>query len=189
MPAIERQIRIAAPVDAVWRVLTDLPRQPLWMRDLRSVEILTEGPVRVGTVAIGEVRMLGLSQRDPIEVTAFDPPTMYAIAHLGAFVGTGEFRLFPMPGGVTQVRWREKLRPTAGAFPLVERLAGLPAAGPAVKGAATLLAGVSDPLFAPVFALVFREDLRRLRDLVEAETGPGRQAPFPGHDGGRTARN
>lgn len=168
MPTTERHIRIHAPIERVWEVLVDVPGQPRWMRDLRDITFQTPGPLAVGTIAIGTVHMFGLSQSDPIEVTALDAPHRYAIRHLGGFRGWGEFRLVPIEdGAATHVRWHEELRATADAFPGVPRLARLPVVGGVVHGAATLAARLMDPLFAPVFAAVFRADLRRLKRLVE----------------------
>jgi uncharacterized protein YndB with AHSA1/START domain len=168
MPITTRHLRIRAPVEEVWAVLIDVPGQPRWMRDLGRLQLEDDGPLRVGSRAVGTVTMFGLSQTDPIEVTALDPPTRYAIRHLGAFTGWGEFRLWPIDGGAaTQVRWREELRPTPGAFPLVPRLGRLPVVGPAIERAARLAARCLDPLLWPVFTAVFRADLRRLRRLVE----------------------
>ena len=168
MPTIERHIRIQAPIEQVWEVLVDVPGQPRWMRDLRDIRFQTPGPLAVGTVAIGTVHMFGLSQSDPIEVTALERPHRYAIRHLGGFRGWGEFRLVSVDAGAaTHVRWREELRPTPDAFPLVPRLIGMPGVGPIVERGAWLLARLTDPLFAPVFEAVFRADLRRLRRLVE----------------------
>ena len=97
MPTTERHIRIHAPIERVWEVLVDVPGQPRWMRDLRDITFQTPGPLAVGTIAIGTVHMFGLSQSDPIEVTALDAPHRYAIRHLGGFRGWGEFRLVPFP--------------------------------------------------------------------------------------------
>lgn len=179
MPEIIRTIRIEAPIARVWEVLVDVPRQPEWMHDLSDIRIETPGPIAVGSRAIGTVRMFGLSQSDPIEVTALDAPHRYAIAHLGSFVGSGEFRLRPLDDGrATEVVWHEILRPTPAAFPLVPRLMRLPAVGPVVGALAHVAARVSDPLFTPVFAWVFRADLRRFRDLVEGRA-PGTGAVRP----------
>jgi uncharacterized protein YndB with AHSA1/START domain len=168
MPFTERHIRIDAPIERVWEVLVDVPGQPRWMRDLRDIRFQTPGPLAVGTVAIGTVHMFGLSQSDPIEVTALDAPTRYAIAHLGGFRGWGEFRLAPIDAGrATHVRWREELRATPGAIPLLPLLARLPVIGAILERGAAVAMRLVDPLFGPVFSAVFRADLRRLKRLVE----------------------
>ena len=170
MPATERHIRIDARIEQVWEVLVDVPGQPRWMRDLRDITFQTPGPLGVGTVAIGTVHMFGFSQSDPIEITALDAPHRYAIRHLGGFEGWGEFRLVSLDGGAaTHLRWCEELRATPEAFPLVPWLSRLPLVGGAIHRAAALAAHISDPLFAPVFAAVFRSDLRRLKRLIESE--------------------
>jgi Polyketide cyclase / dehydrase and lipid transport len=171
MPVIERHIRIEAPVQLVWEVLVDLELQPVWMRDLRSVWLETPGPLRLGSVVVGEVHMFGMRQTDPIEVIAFDAPTHYGIAHLGAFIGSGHFHLTALADDATHVRWREDLHPTGDAFPLVSRLAGLPIVGTGLGAAADVAARVTDPLFTPVFEWVFRADLQRLKRLVEETVG------------------
>ena len=168
MPVTERHIRIHAPIDQVWEVLVDVPGQPRWMRDLRDIRFETPGPLAVGHVAIGTVHMFGLSQSDPIEVTALDAPERYAIAHLGGFRGWGEFRLVPVDQGrATHVRWREELRATPEAVPLLPLVIRLPVVGGAVERLAGVALRLADPLFAPVFTAVFRADLRRLKRLIE----------------------
>ena len=173
MPSTDRYIRVKAPIEDVWEVLVDVPAQPLWMHDLKAVVIETPGPLRVGSVAIGTVRMFGLSQSDPIEITRLDRPTTYGIAHQGAFRGHGTFRLQALGAGVTGIHWHESLQATLEAVPLLPRLARLPAVGGLVGVVGGCLLRVSDPLLGPVFELVFRADLRRLKRLVE---GPEAQA-------------
>lgn len=168
MPVIEHAIRIAAPRQLVWDRLIDLERQPDWMHDLVALTVDTPGPLRVGTLATGTVRMFGLTQADPVEVTALDAPSRYAIAHIGGFTGSGEFRLEPVDGDTaTWVTWREELRPTIGAFPVLPRLARLPTVGPVFGAVGRLLARVADPCFTPMFSYVFRKDLERFRRFVE----------------------
>jgi len=168
VPVIVRRIRIEAPAEQVWDVLADVPGQPRWMRDLVTVRIVGDQPWGVGSRAIGDVEMFGLRQSDPIEVIAFEPPYRYAIEHLGAFRGSGEFRLRSVDGEhATHIWWREELRPTAEAVPFAEGLFGLPGLGPLLERLAGLALRWMDPLFQPIFELVFRADLRRLKRLVE----------------------
>jgi uncharacterized membrane protein len=152
MPVIVRSLTIRVPAARVWALLSDVARQPEWMHDLRAVELLGEGPLGVGSRAVGTVRIFGLSQADPVEIDAFEPPRHLGLRHLGAFKGRGDLWVEPLPGGATRVVWREELRADAAAL-------GLPAwVAPLIE---TL-----DPLLGPIFELVFRADLRRLRDQL-----------------------
>ena len=153
MAVIVRSLTIRATPAAVWAVLIDLERQSAWMHDLKAITPASPGPVAIGFRAVGRVRMFGVAQDDPIEVTALDPPRHYGLRHEGAFSGRGDFWLEPLPGGrSTRVTWREELRPRAVALRLPVALDPL----------LSLLAVVGSP----VFAWIFRSDLRRLRDVV-----------------------
>ncbi len=168
VPIVQRHIRIEAPIRRVWDVLADVPGQPRWMRDLVRVRLIGDEPVGVGSRAIGEVRMFGFRQSDPIEVTAFEPPYRYVVKHLGAFRGSGEFQLRTLDGGrVTHMSWREELRPTPAAIPGAGHLFGSASAGRFLEALAGWSLRRMDPLSRPVFELVFRADLRRLKRLVE----------------------
>lgn len=170
MPVIRRAIRIEAPPEAVWAVLADIPGQPRWMRDLKSVQLTTSGPVGVGTRAVGRVRMFGLAADDPIEIDVFEPGRHFGLRHLGAFVGRGDIRLRSAAGG-TIVSWREELRLDPGRLRPPHALAPLWSLG--LPRALGLLWRLIDPGSGVVLSLVFRSDLRRLRAVVEG----GIQAP------------
>jgi uncharacterized membrane protein len=145
--AIETFVVIAAPPEAVWPELADVERQPRWMTDLKRVEILDDGATRVGTRAVGHVRILGLAVADPVTITAFDAPRRFAIRHDGRFRGEGMLTLEPGADGTsTIVRWTERLEP-----PVLPRLAGL------TQG--------------PVLREIFQADLHRLRRLLESNGG------------------
>lgn len=152
MPVIVRALTFPAPPTAVWELLVDLQRQPSWMHDLKSITARSAGPLAVGFRAVGRVRMFGVTQDDPIEVTALEPGRHYGITHGGGFAGRADFWLEPLPGGRrTRVTWREELRPDA-------RRLGLP-------GVLDPVLRLVDPLLGPVFEVIFRADLRRLREL------------------------
>ncbi len=146
-PPVRTRIVIDAPIERVWAVLADIEGQPRWMHDMKRVSMSTPGPTRVGSRGEATVRMYGLSTTDPVTVTAFEPPTRFAVAHEGRFSGSGTFELEPGADGTTTiVRWEETL-----IAPELAHLVALAAA--------------------PVFHRIFQRDLERLRDLVEAGEG------------------
>lgn len=134
---------VDAPIDETWAVVSDIPLQPEWMHEMKEVRITTPGPTHVGTRGEATVRIAGISVTDPVEVTAFEPPTRFAIRHEGLFTGDGLITLEPGDGGTTTiVRWDETLVP-----PLLPDLGAL--------------------VLTPVLRSIFGADLRRLKRLVE----------------------
>jgi len=137
------RIVIDAPIERVWAVVSDIEGQPRWMHDMKDVR-LEPGTVGVGTRGVATVRILGLTSKDPVRVTAFEPPTRFSIEHLGTFTGHGDLTLQPGADGTTTiVRWDETL--IAPALPHVWAV-----------------------LAEPLMTGIFQADLRRLRDLVES---------------------
>lgn len=140
---IRSMVVVDAPIEQVWAMLADIERQPEWMTEMKSVRVLTEGPVGVGTECEAEVRMFGIAVVDPVTITEFEPPMRYAIRHDGAFKGTG---LITLESGAdlttTIVRWDEQLSP-----PVLSHLGAL--------------------AMTPVLTQIFQADLARFKDLVE----------------------
>jgi len=150
---IRSLVVIDAPIDRVWAVLADIEGQTRWMHEMKSVRLLTPGPVGVGTRGEATVRVFGIATTDPVSITEFQPPTRFAIEHEGSFAGTGLITLEPGADGTTTiVRWEESL--VAPALPHVTAAA-----------------------MAPVLGSIFQADLFRLRDLVEADPGAVPGAP------------
>lgn len=134
---------VDAPIDETWAVVSDIPLQPEWMHEMKDVRLTTPGPTHVGTRGEATVRIAGLCVTDRVEVTAFDPPTRFAIRHEGLFTGGGLITLEPGAGGTTTVvRWDETLVP-----PLLPELGAL--------------------VLTPVLRSIFQADLHRLKRLVE----------------------
>jgi uncharacterized protein YndB with AHSA1/START domain len=159
MTTVTRTIRIAAPPDLVWQFLGDVSQQMRWMRDMRQLRVDTPGPLRVGWRGSARVRMFGVAVDDPVEMVAFEERRRLAFVHLGLWRGDGQIRLQAINGGAaTLVWWRERLRfePDALALPRPIRLLARPMRA-------------LDVLAWPVFAYVFRADLRRLRVLAQRE--------------------
>jgi carbon monoxide dehydrogenase subunit G len=89
----EERIRIAAPPERVWKVLTDWERQASWMPDVAWIRPL--GPEReLGARFQVKTKIFGVPlATDLVEVTAWVPPRRLAIRHVGVVVGTGEWSL------------------------------------------------------------------------------------------------
>lgn len=146
---IRSMVVVDAPIERVWAVLADIEGQPRWMHDMKSVRMLTDGPLAVGSIGEAQVRMFGIRVTDPVTITEFQPPTRFALTHDGTFKGGGVFELEAGADGTTTiVRWEETLIP-----PILPHLGAL--------------AG------APIMGAIFQADLERLRDLVEAEGADG----------------
>ncbi|HEY3334558.1 MAG TPA: SRPBCC family protein [Candidatus Limnocylindrales bacterium] len=140
---------VDAPINETWAVISDIPRQPEWMREMKRVAITTPGPVGVGTRGEATVRILGIGVSDPVEITAFEQPRLFAIRHEGLFTGGGVITLEAGTDGTTTiVRWTETLVPPV-----------LPELGALVQ--------------APVLQAIFQDDLHRLKRLVETGSADG----------------
>jgi hypothetical protein len=110
---------------------------------MKSVRLLTPGPVRVGSEGVADVRIFGISVNDPVRVTEFEPPHRFAISHEGTFKGRGLITLEAGADGTTTiVRWEERLIP-----PLLPHLGAL--------------------VMSPTLGAIFQADLVRLKELVE----------------------
>lgn len=75
--SVEKQIN-AAP-ERVFALASNFATMPERVPGIKRVEMLTEGPVRVGT-RFKETRvMFGKEATETMEVTAFDPPRSYSL--------------------------------------------------------------------------------------------------------------
>jgi uncharacterized membrane protein len=144
-------IVIDAPIERVWARLADIERQPEWMADMKSVRMASPDPAAVGSRGEATVRILGVAVRDPVTITAFEPPVRFAVRHEGRFAGEGVMTLEAGADGTTTIlRWAETLVP-----PVMPWLVAA--------------------MLRPVFALVFQADLRRLKALVEDRPDAGQE--------------
>lgn len=143
---IVHRLRIARPPSAVWPYLVDWEHLDRWMEEISDVRVVTGHRHGLGVEAEATVRIGGISTRDHIRVTRWEPPRVLEIAHLGWVRGSGHMELTPT-GDQSVLAWRELLVAPWGPV-----------------GALGMRA------FRPVLRRVFRRDIRRLRHLVERET-------------------
>ena len=83
-------LRIAAPPRVCFDYLADPRKRPEWQSSLRSVELLSEGPARVGMRWIDRT-VVGAAPR--LEITEMSPPSATASANtVGVWAEVGRWR-------------------------------------------------------------------------------------------------
>ena len=130
----------------VWPSLVDWERLDRWMLEARDFRVLGDKREGVGVEAETTVRIAGITSRDRIRVTRWEPPWVLEMEHLGWVKGTGYMELTP-DDRRSKLFWRESLVPPWG-----------------------WLGAMGLRLMAPFMRRIFQRDLRALRDLVEQET-------------------
>jgi uncharacterized membrane protein len=114
MQDVEVRRHVAAPVQRVWDVATDLAGSPQVIRGIDAVEVLTPGPFGVGTRWRETRTMMGRSVTEEMTVTAVEPQRSYRVeaesrgAH---YVST--FTFAPSADGGTDVTTTFGGRPTS----------------------------------------------------------------------------
>ena len=99
MPSLTITKRINAPVETVFDVATDLAHAAERIRGIEKIEVLTPGPVGIGTRWRETRRMMGRESTETLEFTAFDRPRFYTVGceSCGAYMET-TFRFTPAVG-------------------------------------------------------------------------------------------
>lgn len=79
MKPVEVSIHIDAPAQHVFSIAADIPGAANTIKAITSIEMLTPGPVGLGTRWKETRMMFGKSASETMEVTAFDPPRSYTV--------------------------------------------------------------------------------------------------------------
>jgi uncharacterized membrane protein len=82
LAAITDTVEIAKSPPEVFAYLDDLRRHGEWQTQIENVELLTEGPTRVGTRAVDTRRVPGGRRKITYEITEHDPPRRAAFRGL-----------------------------------------------------------------------------------------------------------
>jgi hypothetical protein len=82
--------RIEAPLETVFDVATDLAHAAEHLRGIQKIELLTDGPVGVGTRWRETRKMMGHESTETLQIVAFDRPRSYAVGceSCGAYLET-----------------------------------------------------------------------------------------------------
>ena len=138
---------LPGPPEVVWELITDWENLGDWM--LEASDFVVTSPEREGEGVEAEatIRIGGITTRDKVRVSLWEPPRRLGIDHLGWVEGHGLMHLTPLNGGRTHLFWREDLIPPRS-------LGGLGAVG--------------ITMFRPLMRHIFERDLKILKGLVRA---------------------
>jgi len=105
MSSLSVSTHVSAPVERVFAVYTDIGKAAERIPDIVAVELLTEGPFRVGT-RWRETRVMFKKQAtEEMWVTSVDPPRSYTVeAESHGMRYSTRFSFVP-DGAGTEVRW------------------------------------------------------------------------------------
>ncbi|MGD9692656.1 MAG: SRPBCC family protein [Phycisphaerales bacterium] len=79
MPTVTVSTTINAPQARVFEVFTDLRSAPQCVSGIKSLDVLTDGPIGLAT-RFRETRvMFGKEASETMEITAFNPPNSYEV--------------------------------------------------------------------------------------------------------------
>lgn len=107
---------IAAPLETVFQLMTDIPRWPRTITAIERVDVLTDGPVAVGTRFRETRRMFGREATEEMTVSELTPPTRFVLTafnHGTAY--RAEHSLAPTNGGTRLTLTFEGIPKTLGA--------------------------------------------------------------------------
>jgi uncharacterized protein YndB with AHSA1/START domain len=139
-------VSIARPVEDVFRVLTDPTLAPRWAANAIKGELLTDGPVGIGSRRRAVVKgLLGRTMESVMEVTEYERDRALGLRLVSAsWGGSGRTRYtLASDGATTRVDWMWELQPGGVLKPF---------AGP----------------FMAMFQRLFQRDLENLKAMMES---------------------
>lgn len=140
----EESIFINRPVEEVFAYATDYSTHPLWADAVR-VDILTPGPVGIGTRLNYVDKTMGREVGAESEITLWEPPHRLGYKIVTKMAAEA-LQTFTAENGGTRFTWTYEVHP-AGVMSLLK---------------------VSEPLLAPLARRTLRTAQKRLKDLLEA---------------------
>lgn len=139
----EMKAELDAAPERVWKVVTDWDHLHEWMTELSGIRLLTEQRQGVGVEAEATIRVGGITTRDRVRVSVWEPGRRLVVDHLGWVSGWGEMLLTAMDDGRTYFVWIEGLVPPLGP-----------------------LGAIGLRIYRPLLQRTFDRDLRLLQDYV-----------------------
>ena len=119
MIELTEYVDVQRPADAVWAAVTDWESQEQWMLLTRVWPTSGSGHA-VGDQIAARTALGPVGFTDPMEITAWDPPRVCEVRHLGRVVrGSGVFAVEPLGDGAARFSWTERIPLPRFLWPLV----------------------------------------------------------------------
>jgi uncharacterized protein YndB with AHSA1/START domain len=100
MAAITDTVEINRRPEDVFSYIDELDRHGEWQEDIVSVNVVGEGPTKVGTRAVERRKVGGREQTITYEITEHDPPRTFAFRGVdGPLRPVGRGTIEPLDGG------------------------------------------------------------------------------------------
>ncbi len=142
---IEISQTLPCPPPVAWDLITDWENQGDWMLEAGDFVITSDFREGVGVEGEATVTIGGITTRDKVRVTGWEPNRRLVIEHTGWVSGRGEMYFTALGEDRTHLFWREELYPPMGA-----------------------LGAVGITAFKPLMKRTFERDLRVLESLARA---------------------
>jgi hypothetical protein len=121
---IEGEIVIERPVEEVFDFVADERHEPRFNPRMVHAELISEGPIGLGTRFRTELQAMGRTMPMIVEFTAYERPRRLASVTRSSMMETeGELTFESAPGG-TRMRWSWDVRPR-GALRLMAPFVGM----------------------------------------------------------------
>ncbi len=111
MPSFTMSERVEAPVDRVFNVFSDIPRAQEMVDQIVRIEMLTDGPVGVGTRWRETRMMFKREATEEMEVTAFEAGRSYTVGCESCGCAYESIWRFVSDGDATFVEFEMSYRP------------------------------------------------------------------------------
>jgi hypothetical protein len=115
MPTVAVSNEIDAPLDRVFDTFTDIEHGPAHVSGIKKLEMLSPGPVHIGTRWLETREVMGRLDTVEMEITSFERNRMYTITHYKAGVRIDTTFRFEPAGNGTKVTVEFDLG--SGGFP------------------------------------------------------------------------
>jgi hypothetical protein len=155
MRAFNHTIHIDRAPRDVFEFMMDFSKSSRWRNLVRRIDVVTPGPLRVGSQLLVTMDLLGNVTQFSSEVWAYDPPRRYGVRNTANNVtGLFEYQLEPQNTG-TLVRFTGSVRPHGWRW-------------------------LALPLLIADCRVRYRNQLANLRTAIQEERGVPGAVPQPG---------